>query len=200
MRIILPIIAALIAPLVSAKGTFTLLQSTSRETAWGLAKPSYVQANKNDPTAHRMNATYFEVDRWNHPQRIPIIKFVMMGSMDDVQKRQLNDLSLLFTTIAPAEQNLFYCWSQTVHVTVENVQFGYNQAIEKRTIVDRVETGNINSVGARFRVTFKDIFKNQNVDPSNIFISVVGGKYCHLKFHVELEQPNNFGDTVPLKA
>ncbi|KAK1938682.1 hypothetical protein X943_003394 [Babesia divergens] len=199
MRIIFPIIAALIAPLVSAKGTFTLLRSIDRRAASDLSKATFAQANRDDPAAHRMNATFFEVNRRFNPHKLPIIKFVMMESIDDVQKRQLSDLSLIFTTVTGASMT-YPCRDPTVLVKVENIQIGSNQVIEKRIVVDSVKTASINTVGARFRVTFKDIFKHEHMDPSNFFVTVTAVGNCLFKFHVELEQPNNFGDAVPLKA
>ncbi|GBE61770.1 signal peptide-containing protein, putative [Babesia ovata] len=181
---------------VNASG-FAILKSASVAECNAMGKPGVKQADKLDPSRHYMNRALVYCYPGAAKYAKPVIQFVMLGGVDDLQKKLFKDVSLIITRfMAVHDSHKRYCRNATVNVCIEKIVLDKYGKITSRKQIDCVMTPNMTTPGTRIRVTFSNVLQNPNVDYENFHVTINGQRNCTYGFVVELEEPNNYGDTV----
>ncbi|CDR95016.1 hypothetical protein, conserved [Babesia bigemina] len=199
MKAVLAFVLSFILSIVNVNaGEYTVLKSLSTTEAARLGKPTEKQADKQDPSRHNMNRVMVDCYTGISKSALPVIQFVMMGAVDHLQKKLFKDVSLIITRhTAPTSGHKSFCKDPTLDVCLEKIEIDKNAKITNRKKIECVKTGNLTQQGTRMRVTFKDVFKNPDMDYESFHVTMSPKKSCRYNLIVELEEPNNYGDTVP---
>ncbi|GIX64704.1 type III pantothenate kinase [Babesia caballi] len=188
---------ALCAQLVASRATYTALKRLNSQETNKVHHPTEKQANSKHPSGHLLNSTLVEFRNTYNTLRKPVIQYNMVGEVDEIQRRLLRDLSLVFTTVDTCHVGRGYCTEPVVHINVEDIEIDKTGKIVKRKLLDTIKTPDINMTGHRFRVKFEGLLTRNDVNLKQIHVSIVGNRMCAYKFVVELEEPHSYGDTVP---